>query len=292
VLRHTVTTPDGRALDVHEGGDPRGVPIVVIYGTPSGGLIYEPHAEDAARKGLRLVSWARPGYAGSDPQPGRSVADVVPDAVAVADALGIERFGVWGISGGGPHALALAALLPERVPAAVSLAGVAPWDAEGLDYLEGMGEGNLEEFAAVLEGRGALEPLLERYRTAFETATGADLRRELATLLSDVDAAVASDDLADHLVAAVQAGLANGVEGWAADDDAFVTAWGCDLDAIAVPVLIWHGEHDRFVPTAHGRWLARHVPGAEARITAEDGHLTLMAHRVPEVHGWLLERLT
>jgi pimeloyl-ACP methyl ester carboxylesterase len=291
VRRRTVTTPDGRPLDVHEGGDPRGVAVVAIYGTPSGGLIYEQHSDEAARQGIRLVSWARPGYAGSDPQPGRTVADVVPDAGAVADALGIERFGVWGVSGGGPHALALAALLPDRVPAAASLAGVAPWEAEGLDYLDGMGEANLEEFAAVLEGRTALEPLLQAYRTAFATATGADLRREFATLLSEVDAAVASDDLADHLVGTMQAGLAHGVDGWADDDLAFVAPWGFDLDAIAVPVLIWHGEHDRFVPTSHGRWLAARVPGAEARISAEDGHLTLMAHRVGEVHDWLLERL-
>lgn len=106
-----------------------------------------------------------------------------------------------------------------------------------------------------------------------------------------MDAAVASDDLADHLVAAMQAGLANGVDGWADDDFAFVAPWGFDLGAIAAPVLIWHGEHDRFVPTSHGRWLAAHVPGAEARITPEDGHLTLMAHRVSDVHDWLLERL-
>jgi pimeloyl-ACP methyl ester carboxylesterase len=206
------------------------------------------------------------------------------------DALGIGRFAVWGISGGGPHALACAALLGDRVTAAASLAGAAPYDADGLDWLGGMGEDNLEEFAAVLAGREALEPLLETHRAALATATGKDLREQWATLLSPVDAEVLTAELADYLVESLHTGLASGVEGWVEDDLAFVQPWGFALDAIAVPVLVWQGDEDRFVPPSHGRWLAEHVPGADARLTAEDGHLTLLANRVPEVHAWLLER--
>jgi len=290
VPTHTVTTPDGRSLEVFEAGDAAGPAVVAINGTPSCGLIYGPHAADAEARGIRLVSWSRPGYGRSTPQPGRSVGSVAADAAAVADALGIDQFGVWGISGGGPHALACAALLPDRVTAAASLAGVAPYEAEGLDWLAGMGEDNLVEFAAVVEGRPALEPLLETHRAAFATATGKDVREQWASLLSPVDAGVATAELADYLVANVQAALASGVEGWVGDDLAFAEPWGFDLDAIAVPVLVWQGEHDRFVPPSHGRWLAEHVPGVDARISPVDGHLTLAEHRVPEVHAWLLEQ--
>jgi pimeloyl-ACP methyl ester carboxylesterase len=289
---HTVTTEDGRSLEVFEGGDPHGPAVVAIYGTPSGGIHYDPHVAEAEARGIRLVSWTRPGYGASTPQPGRSVADFTADATAVADALGLDRFVVWGISGGGPHALACAALLGDRVTAAASLAGVAPYGAEGLDWLAGMGGDNLEEFAAVLAGREALEPLLDSHRAAFATATGEALREQWATLLSAVDAEVVTAELADHLVETVRAGLASGVEGWAEDDLAFVEPWGFALDAIAVPVLVWQGEEDRFVPPSHGRWLAEHVPGSDARLTAEDGHLTLMAHRVPAVHAWLLAQGT
>ena len=261
--------------------------MLAIYGTPSSGRIYEPHAADAAAQGVRLVSWTRPGYAGSDPQPGRSVADFAADATTIADALGVDRFAVWGVSGGGPHALACAALLGERVAAAASLAGVAPFDADALDWLEGMGEDNLEEFGAVLEGREALEPLLRAHAAAFETVTGDGIREQWATLLSEADAEVATAELADFLVADIRTALASGVEGWVEDDLAFVAPWGFDLGALAVPVLVWQGEQDRFVPPSHGRWLAERIPGAEVRLTEEDGHLTLIERRVPEVHAWL-----
>jgi pimeloyl-ACP methyl ester carboxylesterase len=287
----TITTPDGRALRVYEGGDPAGKPIVAIYGTPSGGLIYELHDDDARAKGIRLVAFDRPGYGGSDPHPGRSIADVVPDVAVIADALGLGRFGVWGVSGGGPHALACAALLADRVAAVASLASVAPYGAEGLDWTEGMGEDNLVEFNAVLEGRDAIEPFELRHRDEFAGASPEDLQQQWATLLSPVDAAVATADFAAYLLRNTNAALAPGVEGWIEDDLAFVAPWGFDVADIGIPVLLWQGEQDLFVPPSHGRWLAEHIPGAEANISPTDGHLTLFGDRVPSVHDWLLERL-
>src|SRR5262245_33992499 len=135
-------TRDGRALRVYERGDRHGAPVLAIYGTPSGGVVYRQHAADAKAKGIRLVAWDRPGYGDSTPRPGRSVADVVEDAADIADALGLERFAVWGVSGGGPHALACAALLADRVTAVASLASPAPYEADGLDWLAGMGKDN------------------------------------------------------------------------------------------------------------------------------------------------------
>ncbi len=291
VTVRTITTPDRRALRVYEAGDPDGRPIIAIYGTPSGGTIYAPHAADARSRGARLVTFDRAGYGGSDPRPGRAVADVVEDVAAIADALGLGRFGVWGVSGGGPHALACAALLPARVPAAASLAAVAPYDAPGLDWTEGMGEDNVVEFNATLAGREAITPYELAHRAAFAEATPDDLRTQWASLLTPVDAAVATADLAAFLLENVNEALAPGVDGWVDDDLAFVAPWGFDVADIGIPVLLLHGEHDRFVPPSHGRWLAERIPGVDARLSDEDGHLTLIEHRVPEVHAWLLEHL-
>src|SRR4051794_14774368 len=151
-----VTGPGDRTLCVHEAGDPGGRPIVVHHGTPTYGGLFHPWVADAEARGIRLVAYDRPGYGGSAPHRGRTVADAAADVAAIADAPGIDRFATWGISGGGPHALACAALLGDRVVGAASLAGVAPFDAAGLNWFAGMGEANLAEFGAALQGRDAV----------------------------------------------------------------------------------------------------------------------------------------
>jgi pimeloyl-ACP methyl ester carboxylesterase len=283
-----LSMPDGRTLRVHEAGAAEGPVVLVHQGTPMSGRLYEPHMRDAEKRGIRLLAYDRPGYGGSSPAPDRSVADAAADSAALADALGIERFAVWGISGGGPHALACAALLPDRVVATASLASIAPIDAEGLDWLAGMGEMNLEEFAATRQGPEALEAYLEPQ--ARESVTAEGLLEGLRSLLTDVDAAVLTGDLGEYLAANMGEATEQGVAGWRDDDLAFDKSWGFSLSDIRVPVLLWHGEHDLFVPLAHGRWLAAHIPNVDARISDTDGHLTLMQRRVPEVHAWLLER--
>jgi pimeloyl-ACP methyl ester carboxylesterase len=285
-----VTTPDGRTLTVHEAGDPDGVPVLAHHGTPGVGSAYGPHADDAARRGIRLLGYDRPGYGRSTPAPGRSVADVAADAAAIADALGLDRLGTWGISGGGPHALACAALRPDRFGAAVSLAGVAPADADGLDWTAGMGESNVEEFGAATQGRKAVEPLLAKEADGMRRTDAAELADALQSLLGAADAAALRGPLGPYLVDTFQAAVREGVEGWVEDDLAFVADWGFEVGAIDVPVAIWHGRDDRFVPLAHGEWLGRAIPGAESRIS-DDGHLTLFEDGVPAAHAWLLERL-
>src|SRR3954464_11493461 len=128
------------------------------------GVPYAPHVELASEQGIRLLGYDRPGYGGSTRSAGRKVADCVDDVTALADALGLERYATWGISGGGPHALACAALCDGRLVAVASLAAVAPYGAEGLDWTAGMGQSNVEEFAAVLEGETAIRPLVETER--------------------------------------------------------------------------------------------------------------------------------
>jgi pimeloyl-ACP methyl ester carboxylesterase len=285
----SVAATDGRTLTVREGGDPAGFPVLSISGTPGSSTIYPPHARDAEERGIRLFSYDRPGYGGSTRLKGRTVADCAADISTVCDALDIDRFCVWGVSGGGPHALAVAALLPDRVIAAASLASVAPYDAEGLDYLEGMGEQNLEEYAAIFEGENAQRASTEKLRSELLSATPEHLAEVWETLLGPSDREVATGALAAFLHDHIRAGIGASVDGWIDDDLAFVAPWGFDLASIRVPVQLWQGEQDKFVPNAHGVWLASHIPGVDARLTPEDGHLTLFERRVPEVHAWLLE---
>jgi pimeloyl-ACP methyl ester carboxylesterase len=270
-----------------EGGDPAGPAVVVHHGTPMSRLLYGPNVTDAETRGLRLIGYDRPGYGDSTPQPGRTVADAATDVAAIADALGIDRFATWGISGGGPHALACAALLPERVVAGASLAGAAPYDAEGLDFLAGMGEGNVKEFGLILEGRQKLEPFLRAERDALLAAGREGLAEAMRTLLTPVDAAAFTGETAEFLFESLQVGSAERIDGWLDDDLAFVKPWGFSVEQIGVPVLLWQGAEDRFVPLAHGEWLASCIPTCEAHLSPDDGHITLLVRRVSEVHEWL-----
>jgi pimeloyl-ACP methyl ester carboxylesterase len=288
----SVTTPDGRTLTLREGGDPNGFPVLSISGTPGSSTLYPPHTHDAAERGIRLFSYDRPGYGGSTRHKGRTVADCAADIVAVCDALGVGKFGVWGISGGGPHALAAAALLPDRVVAAAALASVAPYDADGLDFLAGMGEQNVEEFATIFEGEDAHRSSMEKQRAELLAATPEQLVELWQTLLGPSDREVATGALAAFLLDHMRAGIGPSGDGWFDDDRAFVEPWGFELAAIRVPVQLWQGEQDQFVPYGHGVWLSEHIPGVDARLTKEDGHLTLAERRVPEVHRWLLDHAT
>jgi len=289
--QRTVTTPDGRTLAVEDAGDPAGRPVLVHGGTPNSRHRYPPTAADAAVRGLRLISYDRPGYGGSTPQPGRSVADCAADVRAICSELGIERLAMWGISGGGPHVLACAALLPDLVTAAASLASPAPLDAEGLDWFAGMGELNAEDARLFLRDRQAARVKLESDREEILATSAADMADALRTLLSPTDAAVLKDALAEYFVYRDQEGLAPGGQGWWDDTVAESSPWGFELSAISVPVLLMHGQHDRFVPFGHGQWLAARIPGVEARLFDDDGHLTLLTNRIPEVHSWLADRL-
>lgn len=288
-LERTVQTSDGRTLLVEEGGDPRGRAVVVLAGTPNSRHLYGPHLADAAKRGIRLIGYDRPGYGGSTPQPGRTVADGVGDVRAIADALNLDQFAIWGISGGGPHALACAALLADRAVAVASLASLAPYGAPGLDYFAGMGELNVDDIKLMLADPGAARAKIVTDRETMLTATLEGIRAFMQTLLTTTDAAVLTGELAEHMTQNLKDGLAPGIEGWWEDGWAHVQPWAFEIDAIRLPVMLWHGRQDRFVPFGHGEWLAKHIQGVDAHLTDDDGHLTLIQRRVPAVHAWLLE---
>jgi pimeloyl-ACP methyl ester carboxylesterase len=300
--RRTIGLEDGRRVEILAAGPPEGLPLVWHDGTPGGLVAYPPMIEAASVRGLRTILYSRPGYGGSAPRPGRTVADVAGDVAAILDALGAETFLTAGASGGGPHALACAALLPGRCLAAASLAGVAPRTADGLDWLAGMGPENIEEFAAAESGREALTDFLTKAADGLAGITGAQIAAGLGDLISAVDRAVLTGDYADYLAASFRAALSSGIAGWHDDDLAFAGDWGFWFPAAAplsaatlvrageprVPVAIWQGDQDRMVPFAHGQWLARHVPGARAHLLRGEGHLSLVRHLYGEILDDLL----
>jgi len=270
-----MTLRDGRVLEVLSAGPPDGIAFVFHHGTPFSAVPYDAAVDGARARGAHLVSWSRPGYATSTRRRGRTVADVADDARQVLDGLGHDRFVTMGWSGGGPHALACAALLPDRCAAAATIGGVAPHGAEGLDWSDGMAPENIEEFTLAAAGGKAFSDFLEHEAAQYRDLSGQDLADALGGLVSDVDKASLSGTFADFMARALVTAVSVGTDGWRDDDVAFLGDWGFDLASIACPVAIWQGAQDRMVPFGHGVWLAAHVPGARPHLLPHHGHISL-----------------
>jgi|SRR5215469_3179344 len=269
---------DGRTLHYYDTIEPTGNDAVAVFwhhGTPNVGSPPEPLFAAAAEHGLRWVSYDRPGYGGSSPHPDQDVASAAEDVAAIADALGIGRLAVFGHSGGGPRALACGALLPDRVVGVVSMSSPAPHEAAGLDWFAGWSTYGAGEQRAAAAGRTALEEYLQHAEFDMDDFTAVDqeaLAGRWAWVAKVAGQAVAAGPAAmvDDLLAAAR-------------------PWGFDVAELNVPVLIAHGGQDRMVPNAHGRWLAARCPGAELRITPDDGHITVLDH-APAALGWLSQQ--
>ena len=274
----TLKMPDGRTLAYAVWGDPQGFPILALHGTPGCRLGRWPREELYAELGVCHVTHDRAGYGRSDRHHGRRVIDEVADVRALADELGFERFGLNGGSGGGPHVLACAALLPDRVLRAVCDVGVAPLGSAGLEkdaWLAGMDPENIQEFGWALAGEEVLTPELEAWQRQFEERA----RVDPSTIMQDFDmseadrAEFARAEVAQIIGESTLEWAVNGVGGWVDDDLAFVQPWGFDPQGISVQVLIRYGMTDVFVPPAHGQWLAAHVPGCIVKVDDTAGHL-------------------
>jgi pimeloyl-ACP methyl ester carboxylesterase len=289
--RFTVPASGGRVLEALVSGPADGLPLVFHTGTPSGLVEFAPIAEAASARGLRIVLYARPGYGGSTPQPGRRVADAADDVAAILGSLGAGEFLTVGWSGGGPHALACAALLPVRCLAAASVAGVAPYDSPGLDWMAGMAAENVAEFSAALAGEQELASFLDAAAGLLRAVTAAEITGNLGGLLSGTDKAALTAEFADYLAAAMRTALSSGIAGWRDDDMAFIRDWAISLEALghATPVAIWQGDQDRMVPSSHGGWLAANIPLAHARARPGEGHLSLVGNGFGEILDDLME---
>lgn len=274
---HELVVDGGTVQYLVDEGAPADAKILIFHhGTPAAGPVDPDVVRQARAAGLRVVELVRPGYGRSTRQPGRTTADVVPLVAALADHLGADRFVSFGWSGGGPHVLATAALMPDRCVGAVCLAGVAPFEAEGLDYLAGMGQDNIDEFGATVEGPDALAAYLEQARAGLVDVTGDQVIDSMTSLLPPVDRELLTGDAAEHFAAELRWSVASGIWGWFDDNVAFVEPWGFDVASIDVPVQVWQGSEDLMVPFAHGQWLAANVGSCEPHLIEGEGHLSLV----------------
>ena len=263
MIEQDLHLPDGRSLHTYDtGGD--GFPVMWNHGTPNLGAPPEPMFAAAERLRLRWVSFDRPGYGGSTPHRVRTVASVAGDAAAVADSFGIGRFAVAGYSGGGTFALGTAAALGVRVGAVVTLAAIAPFGVQGLNWFDGMVPSSVAALGTA--------------------AAGADVREALHDSGFDYDARFTADDLRmfdgpwGWLGKVAGPGLEAGPYGQIDDDVSYTRPWGYQLGAITAPVLLLHGTADRIIPVSHGRWLAAHCPTATLRVCEGASHFTIVEH--------------
>jgi len=277
---------DGRELEVLVGGDPDGFPWLYHGGTPSAAVASELIDQGARDAGLRLITYSRPGYGRSTPRPWPRprIADDLADSVVILDALGVDDFVTLGWSGGGPRALACAALLPRRCRAATSLAGVAPADAPDLDFTAGMGPENIAEFAAAAAGPQTYGEFLVEPVSELATVTAEEVAASLGELITPADAAALTGEFAEWLAACFRHAAAQGVIGWREDGIAIMAPWEFALHDVRVPVSVWQGRQDAMVPFSHGEWLATHVPGARAHLFEDEGHISLWT-RIDEILG-------
>ncbi len=283
-----VEVEDGRVLEVELAGPLDGVPLVWHHGTPGAAGIFEALVDVGAERNVRHITYSRPGYGHSMRDEGRSVASCAADVVAIADTLGYERFHSVGGSGGGPHSIACAALLPERVISAAATASLAPADAEGLDWTAGMGSENLEEVAAARAGDREFEEYLHRVTPEMSNVDGDQLVAALGDLVCEADRQALSGEVGEFIAGQYTRSLSSGVWGWFDDEMALLAPWGFDPREIRVPLTIWHGMEDRFVPVSHGRWLADHLPST-AHLRSRHGHLSITISSYGEILDALLE---
>lgn len=274
MLERDLALDDGRTLRVHDAGGRGALAVLWQHGTPNIGTPPAPWAAASERLGLRWIGHDRPGYGGSTPRPGREVASVAADVAAVADALGLDRFAVVGHSGGGPHALACAALLADRVTATICISGLAPRDARGLDWYAGMGAPDVASLRSAESGRDARIAHEQAGSTVPEPEPVAADRRALAGSWAWLET-----------VTGPEAGA--GLEGLVDDEVAFVSPWGFDPADVVAPTLLLHGAADPVVPSAHARWLAARIPGADLRIPAGEGHVSVL-DAAGDALGWLV----
>jgi pimeloyl-ACP methyl ester carboxylesterase len=286
--RH-VDTADERRLRAEVAGDGRRV-VLVQLGTPNAGVLRDAWVQEAAGRGLTLIAYDRPGYGGSSRQFGRTVADCAADVRRLGEALGFERCVVWGFSGGGPHALACGALLDDLVAAVATIGSPAPLDAPGLDTSADWSDEHREDHELFLSDRAAWERRGAQQRDELLAMSAVELAEQWSSGQAAADGAILHGEFGVWLHRAIQAGLAPGIGGWTDDDIAlFHSPWRFDPGSISVPVKVWHGLEDHFVPVAQGRWLAETIPGAHSELRDDDGHLTVAAERIGEVHEWLAQ---
>jgi len=280
----------GRKLTVESTGDPEGTPVFLLHGTPGGRNGPRPRSIVLYRLGIRLISYDRPGYADSSRDIDRIIASAAEDVGAIADYFNLPRFSVVGRSGGAPHALACAALLPERVISAAALASLAPGDADGLNWMAGMTEYNQQAFGYAKTDQEALRAMLTEQAERVSKGSGG-LLGALWSEMGNNDKEVVDDIGLRRLIADihVEALSNNCVDGWVDDVRALSGSWGFEPAKISVPVKLWGGKDDVFSPVGHTYWLAERIHGAEVEIGDGKAHFGTV-EILPRILAWVVRK--
>jgi len=268
----SINLPDGRPLSVWTGGDPDGVPVIYLHGTPSSRLQAVSGHDAAVRQGVRLIAANRPGY-GAAPDVPTSLASVAEDTLALADALGLNRFAVIGVSGGGPYALACGAFAPERVAAVGVAVGIGPWR-----LIDPPGTNPQDRAALELADAGDVAAALAAFRTSAAEGFASMLKLDDDAMMDEFirpvpekeralftppQRAVWAADLREALIS---------YDGYARDNLAWGGDWGLDLSAVSSPTWLWYGDEDRLVSPDHGRWLHERIALSTLVIRPGAGH--------------------
>lgn len=285
-MKVLVGVPDGRKVAVESWGAPTGMPVFLLHGTPGSRNGPRPRASVLYRLGIRLISYDRPGYGESDPHPNRTVSDAAVDVRAIADEFGLDGFGVVGRSGGGPHALACAALLNDRVQSAACLVGLAPADAKDLNWYAGMTDSNVEEFstadASPQAVRASVIPQVAQIRDNPDSSFGLLLPKLSKRDLRIVDDIAIRRILTETYAEAVR----KHEDGWIDDVVALRRPWNFDFSGIKAPVLLWHGADDEYSPVSHTYWLKGQIPSAAVQVQPDTAHFGAV-EVLPTVLAWI-----
>lgn len=282
IHHHSIKTSDGRNLEYATVGNPGGKTVVFHHGTPGCFLTFFHYQELLSMGDFFVIAYSRAGYGNSDRHIGRSIDSVVGDVGAILENENRDSYVSVGWSGGGPHSLACAAL-DRRCSGVVSVAGVAPIDAD-FDWTEGMGQGNIDEFELAKQGGQEYEEHVREAGEMFKNATAENVIELFGDVMSEVDKqAWASLDLRERAANDYVHGFSKSSDGFFDDDRAFLKPWGFSVEDIKVPTSFWYGSNDLMVPSSHGDWLSKNTPGAVGHYFAEDGHMSIWFNHLEEI---------
>ncbi len=283
-----IRLPDDRALGYAEYGDPQGEAVLFFHGWPSSRYQGKLMHDFAAERGLRLLAPDRPGIGLSDPLPGRSFGAWPRDVAGFADALGLDRFRICGVSGGGPYTLATAAALPERVIAAAVICGAPPF-------------GNAADQAHMHWAYRTLAGLKRLRRSVAPAVIGSSRwmisrgidRAPMSWMMKSIPAsdreAIADYGCWESVTRSYLEGVRKGTLPVLTDGELYLAPWDFPPEEIRVPVAFWHGLADKNLPVGVAQRLAARIPGAAGHWIEGEGHYSLPLRFRGEVLDWLKE---